>query len=48
MSGAENKKRDDSILCMKYGNGVLILNDHVSQFNLKEVREQVASKMLAE
>lgn len=35
----ENKaKKEEGILCMKYGNGVLIVDDHVSQFNLKEVR----------
>lgn len=36
------------VLCMKYGNGVLIFDEAVGQLNLKEVRNQVRNKMQAE
>ena len=36
------------VLCMKYGNGVLVFDEGVGQLNLKEVRAQVKAKMMEE
>ena len=36
------------VLCMKYGNGVMIFDECVGQLNLKEVRNQVKGKMMEE
>ena len=39
---------DLPVLCMRYGNGVLIFDDVVGQLNLKEVRGEVRNKMIEE
>ena len=36
------------VLLMKYGHGMLLVDDHVGQFNVKEVRGSVLKKMLDE
>ena len=44
----EDEKTAKDVLIMKYGHGMIILDDHVGQFNVKEVRAQVLKKMLDE
>ena len=47
-STAGGEQPSGPVLCMKYGNGVLVFDEGVGQLNLKEVRSQVKAKMMEE
>ena len=45
---SQSQSPNDPVLCMRYGNGVVIFDDVVGHFNLKEARGDVRNKMIEE